>query len=210
MTSPDLIVALNRDQEVSETDPFNERCYEPHAACLMSDATLGAAASCEGPPAHSACHGHRSRVGTHRRTRSAKCHAKICEFTNALPFPSDSFDVVARERIHGGLTAGPRSHIFRIHHLLQSPSKLLFTMLNPRYPTNRAKTDQCASRRPYIPTPRRESAAAGNGRRFLAGKNQAQPSRIDCDQQAHSVLRRSWQLFGGRPKIVSLTIPSCT
>ena len=70
MTSPDLIVALNRDQEVSETDPFNERCYEPHAACLMSDATLGAAASCEGPPAHSACHGHRSRVGTHRRTRS--------------------------------------------------------------------------------------------------------------------------------------------
>ena len=143
MTSFSEIVELNRGQKVSEIDPFTEGRYEQFVRHLPSDAHDVLDVGCN-----------TGRGGVVMKTlRPSLCitgldcvpervealdpkiyDARICDFTESISSPSDSFDaIVAGEFIEHLPPAKVDATLCEFFRLLRLQGRLLLTTPNPLY-----------------------------------------------------------------------------
>jgi len=143
MTSFSEIVELNRGQKVSEIDPFTEGRYKQFVRHLQSNAHEVLDVGCN-----------TGRGGVVMKTlrpslriTGLDCvpervealdpniyHARICDFTESISSPSDSFDaIVAGEFIEHLPPDKVDATLCEFFRLLRLQGRLLLTTPNPRY-----------------------------------------------------------------------------
>jgi SAM-dependent methyltransferase len=143
LTSLELIVALNRDQEVSETDSFTERRYQQffrHFAPNTCDVLDVGCNTGRGGAVMKALRPNLRITGVDcvpdriAGLNTEIYHSKICGFTHAVPLAADSFDAIVAgefiEHLSPALVFPTLCEFFR---LLRLRGKLLLTTPNPRY-----------------------------------------------------------------------------
>jgi SAM-dependent methyltransferase len=143
VTSLEQIVKLNREQEVSETDPFTERRYQQFVRHFSDNTRDVLDVGCNTGRGGAIMKALNSRL----RITGVDCvpervaaldplayDARICGFTHAVPFPSDSFDAIVAgefiEHLSPDLVFPTLCEFFR---LLRLHGRLLLTTPNPRY-----------------------------------------------------------------------------
>jgi 2-polyprenyl-3-methyl-5-hydroxy-6-metoxy-1,4-benzoquinol methylase len=147
MTTLDRLVILNREQEVSETDPFTERRYRQFVSHFPRSVETVLDVGCNT--------GRGGAVMKHLRPElrvtGLDCvperiaaldptayDAKICGFTDAIARDSDSFDAIVAGEFIEHL---PPDAVFRtlceFFRLLRLRGRLLMTTPHPRYWKNR-------------------------------------------------------------------------
>lgn len=143
MTSLELIVALNREQEVSETDSFTERRYQQFVRHFAPDTCDVLDVGCNTGRGGAVMKALRPNL----RITGVDCvperiaalepqfySDKICGFTHALPLPNDSFDaIVAGEFIEHLSPALVHPTLCEFFRVLRLRGQLLLTTPNPRY-----------------------------------------------------------------------------
>ena len=149
VASLDHIVTLNREQEVSETDPFTERRYRQfvgHFSCHTRQVLdVGCNTGRGGAVMKALCPGLRITgvdcVPERVAALDPLCYdAKICGFTHDISLPPDSFDAIVAgefiEHLPPNLVFPTLCEFFR---LLRLHGILLLTTPNPRYLRNKLR-----------------------------------------------------------------------
>jgi SAM-dependent methyltransferase len=149
VTSLEVIVALNREQEGSETDSFTERRYQQFVRHFAPDTGKVLDVGCNTGRGGAVMKALRPRLSV----TGVDCvpervaaldpliySDRICEFTHTLPLPSDSFDAIVAgefiEHLSPDLVYPTLCEFFR---LLRLRGRLLLTTPNPRYLKHRLK-----------------------------------------------------------------------
>jgi 2-polyprenyl-3-methyl-5-hydroxy-6-metoxy-1,4-benzoquinol methylase len=146
-TANDLIITLNREQEISETDTFTERRYQQFTRHFRRETQRVLDVGCNtgrGGPAMKAINPNlqitgldcvQERIAALNRT---VYEAGICGFTQDIAAPSDSFDAIVAgefiEHVPPDLVFPTLCEFFR---LLRLKGVLLLTTPNPLYLKNR-------------------------------------------------------------------------
>jgi len=143
MTSFSEVVELNREQEVSETDPFTERRYEQFVRHLPRDARDVLDVGCNTGRGGAVM----KTLRSHLRLTGLDCvpervealnpkvyDVRICDFTQSISSPSDSFDaIVAGEFIEHLPPDQVDATLCEFFRVLRLQGRLLLTTPNPRY-----------------------------------------------------------------------------
>jgi SAM-dependent methyltransferase len=143
VTSFEVVIELNREQEVSETDPFTERRYQQfvrHFAAETRDVLDVGCNTGRGGAVMKALRPDLCITGVDCVPERVDAldpqtyDVKICGFTHALPLPADSFDAIVAgefvEHLSPDLVCRTLCEFFR---LLRLRGRLLLTTPNPRY-----------------------------------------------------------------------------
>ena len=149
MTSLDQIVALNREQEISEVDPFTERRYYQFVRHFLPRTREVLDVGCNtgrgGAIMKALLPGLRITGVDCVPERVAALDAlvyetKICGFTNAIPLAAESFDaIVAGEFIEHLPPDQVYPTLCEFFRLLRLKGLLLLTTPNPRYLKNKLR-----------------------------------------------------------------------
>jgi SAM-dependent methyltransferase len=149
VTTHDRIVALNRAQEESETDPFTVRRYKQFVRHFPSHTREVLDVGCNtgrgGPVMKALVPGLRVTgidcVPERVAALDALTYAeRICGYANAIPLASESFDaIVAGEFIQALPPDQVDATLCEFFRLLKLKGVLLLTTPNPRYLKNKLK-----------------------------------------------------------------------
>jgi len=143
LTSLEQMVALNREQDVSETDPFTERRYQQflrHLSLHTRDVLDVGCNTGRGGAVMKALRPTLRITGVDcvaervAALDSLSYDSKICGVTHTLPLPANSFDAIVAgeliEHLSPDLVFLTLCEFFR---LLRLKGQLLLTTPNPRY-----------------------------------------------------------------------------
>jgi 2-polyprenyl-3-methyl-5-hydroxy-6-metoxy-1,4-benzoquinol methylase len=154
LTTLEVIVALNRDPELNETDPFTGPRYQQRVRHLSQDARDVLDVGCSTGRGGAVM----KAVRPNLRITGVDCvperiavldseiyHSKICGFTHAITLRTDNFDAIVTgefiEHLSPDLVFPTLCEFFR---LLRLRGQLLLTTPNPRYLKNRIQHAACS------------------------------------------------------------------